>query len=126
MPRQIRVSTLVTLDGIMEDPGGFGEIAAGGWSLPFFDEEAERYAYDQLLASDFFLCGRVTYERVAKVWPQIKTGDYAERMNRLPKLVASTTLDEPLEWNASLIRGDVPQEIAKLKRQPGGDILMYG
>jgi dihydrofolate reductase len=124
--RRINVSTLVTLDGIMEDPGGFGEIAEGGWSLPFFDEEAERYAHDQLMASDVFLCGRVTYQRFARVWPQIKHGDYAERMNRLPKLVASTTLDEPLEWNASLIKGDVAEEVAKLKQQPGQDILMYG
>jgi hypothetical protein len=56
--RRLKVSTLVTLDGVMEDPGGFGELDNGGWSLPFFNEEAQRYAYDQLLASDAFLCGR--------------------------------------------------------------------
>jgi dihydrofolate reductase len=68
----------------------------------------------------------VTYERFARAWPQIKTGDYAERMNSLPKYVVSTTLEEPLGWNASLIKGDVVEEISRLKRQPGQDIMMYG
>jgi len=116
----------VTLDGVMQDPGGFGEIAQGGWSLPFFNDEAQQYAYDQLLSSDAFLCGRRTYEAFAKTWPQIKEGDYAGRMNSLPKFVASTTLSEPLEWNASLIKGDVADAVAALKQQPGQDILMYG
>jgi dihydrofolate reductase len=124
--RKLNVSTLVTLDGVVTDPGGFGELEEGGWSLPFFDDEAQVFAYDQLMASDAFLCGRVTFERFAKAWPQIKEGAYAERMNSLPKFVASTTLKEPLEWNGTLLKGDVTEEIAKLKQQPGQDIVMYG
>jgi dihydrofolate reductase len=124
--RELNVSTLVTLDGVLEDPGGAEQTENGGWSLPFFDEEAEQYAYEQLVASDVFLCGRKTYEMFAKSWSQMKQGDYADRMNEIPKLVASTTLEEPLEWSASLIKGDVPEAVSKLKREPGQDILMYG
>jgi len=78
------------------------------------------------MASDAFLCGRVTYERFAKASPRIKEGAYAERMNSLPKFVASTTLEESLEWNATLIEGDVVDEVAKLKQQSGQDIVMCG
>jgi dihydrofolate reductase len=124
--RKLKVSTLVTLDGVLEDPGGAEQTKDGGWSLPFFDDEAERYAYEQLLASDVFLCGRKTYEMFAKSWSLMKKGDYADRMNEIPKVVASTTLDEPLEWNGSLLEGGVPEAVAELKRQPGKDILMYG
>jgi dihydrofolate reductase len=124
--RQLNVSTLVTLDGVLQDPGGAEQTEDGGWSLPFFDDEAEHYAYAQLLASDLFLCGRKTYEMFARSWSRMKKGDYADRMNEIPKLVASTTLDEPLEWNASLLKGDVPEAVSELKRQPGKDILMYG
>jgi dihydrofolate reductase len=94
--------------------------------MPFFDAEAERYAYEQLLGSDAFLCGRVTYQMFARTWRQMKKGDYAARMNALPKFVASRTLEEPLDWNATLIKGAVPGEVARLKQQPGQDIVMYG
>ena len=76
------------------------------------------------MASDVFLLGRETYELFKEFWSD--ESDYAARMNSIPKLVASTTLRGPLEWNASLIEGDVAEEVAKLKQQPGRDILMYG
>jgi dihydrofolate reductase len=126
--RKINVSTYVTLDGVMQDPGGVGEIEQGGWSMPFFNDEAASYAHEQLLASDGLLLGRTTYEGFAAAWPSMEEleGDFAVRMNTLPKFVASTTLDEPLEWqNSSLIKGDVAQEVRKLKEQPGQDLLMY-
>jgi dihydrofolate reductase len=78
------------------------------------------------MASDYFLCGRVTYELLVKTWAKIKGGPYLDRMNSIPKLVASQTLTEPLEWNATLIKGDVAEEIARLKQEPGKDIEMYG
>ncbi len=124
--RKLTVSTLVTLDGVLQDPGGFGEIEQGGWSGPYFDDEALQFALDHLLAADVFLLGRETYELFKDYWSRAHPGAYTERMNSIPKLVASTTLDEPLEWNATLIKGDVAEAIAELKRQPGGDILMYG
>jgi dihydrofolate reductase len=79
-----------------------------------------------LRESDAFLCGRVTYEAFKEFWPQVKHGEYAETLNRMPKYVASTTLQEPLEWNATLLTGDVADAVANLKQQPGRDIVMYG
>jgi dihydrofolate reductase len=124
--RKLTVSTLVTLDGVIQDPGGFGEIPQGGWGNPYFTEEATQEAYQHLMASDYFLCGRVTYELMSKAWGGIKAGPYLERMNSIPKLVASRTLAEPLNWNATLIKGDVARAIAKVKQEPGKGIEMYG
>jgi len=124
--RALCVSTLVTLDGVVQDPGGFGETEDGGWSHPYFDDEAGRLAYEQVLASDVFLLGRETYELFKEYWTRVHEGEYAARLNSMPKLVASTTLHEPLEWNAKLVEGDVAEAIAKLKSEDGGDILMYG
>jgi dihydrofolate reductase len=124
--RKLTVSTLVTLDGVVQDPGGFGETDQGGWSGPFFDDEARQLALEHLTASDAFLLGRRTYELFKAFWSHVHEGEYAARMNTIPKLVASTTLRAPLEWNASLIEGDVGDAIATLKQQPGNEILMYG
>jgi dihydrofolate reductase len=124
--RKLTVSTLVTLDGVIQDPGGFGETEQGGWGNPYFTEESAQIAHEHLMASDYFLCGRVTYELLSKTWGKIKGGPYLDRMNSIPKLVASRRLTEPLEWNARLIKGDVAQEIGKLKREPGKGIEMYG
>jgi dihydrofolate reductase len=124
--RKLSVSTLVTLDGVVQDPGGFGETEDAGWANAYFDAEAGRLAYEHLLATDVFLLGRETYELFKQHWTRVHEGEYAARINSMPKLVASTTLHEPLEWNARLIEGDIAAEIAKLKREGGGEILMYG
>jgi dihydrofolate reductase len=124
--RKLSVSTLVTLDGVIQDPGGFGETKQGGWANPYFTDQSQQEAYEHLMAADYFLCGRVTYELMSRAWGNIKRGRYLERMNNIPKLVASRTLTEPLSWNAKLIKGDVAAEIAKVKEQPGKDIEMYG
>src|SRR5262249_34704515 len=79
-----------------------------------------------LMDSDYFLCRRVTYELLLNTWAKMKGGPYLDRMNSIPKLVASRTLTGPLAWNATLIKGDVAEEIAKLKQEPGKDIEMYG
>lgn len=123
--RKLKVSTLVTLDGVVQDPSGFGEIEQGGWTGPYFNDEARQNAWELLRTSDLLLCGRATYEQFKAFWPR-QESEYAARMNGIPKLVASTTLAEPLEWNATLITGDVAAEIAELKQEPGDDILMYG
>ena len=116
--RRIIVSTYVTLDGVIEAPQK--------WSLNYFDEEAAKFATDQLFAADALLAGRETYQSFAEAWPA-RTGDFADKINSMTKYVVSTTLAEPLEWNNStLIKGDVVEEVAKLKQQPGQDILIYG
>src|SRR5262249_26967441 len=79
-----------------------------------------------LVTLDGVVCGRVTYELLSRAWGKIKEGPYLERMNAISKLVASKKLKEPLEWNATLIKGDVAQEIATLKQEPGRNIEMYG
>ena len=124
--RKLSVSTLASLDGIIQDPGGFGETEQGGWANPYFNGQAEQDSLDHLQASDYFLIGRVTYELLYKSWGGIKGGPYLDRMNEIPKLVATTTLHGPLEWNARAIDGDVATEILRLKQQPGRDIEVYG
>src|SRR5262249_2531284 len=83
-------------------------------------------ALEHLREADAFLCGRVTYEVFKEFWPQVKEGEYAQTLNQMLKFVASRTLDEPLEWNATLPQGDVGDAVEGLKRQEGRDIVMYG
>ncbi len=109
--RKLSVSTLVTLDGVVQDPGGFGETPHGGWSGPFFNDEAVQHAYGHLMASDAFLLGRETYELFKEYWQQVHEGEYAARMNSIPKFVASTTLSEPL---------GVEREPDRRRRRRGG------
>jgi dihydrofolate reductase len=119
--RKLVVSTYVTLDGVFDDPA---------WSAPYWSDEAQRFARDQLWASDALLLGRNTYQLFAAAWPTEewieREGEFAERMNTLPKYIASRTLEEPLEWNNShLLTGDVTEAVENLKRGEGQDILMY-
>ena len=123
--RKIIVSTLVTLDGVIEDPGGIDGFKYGGWAERYFNEQAAKRSLERLLACDYFLCGRHTYEMFSRTWPKVP-GSYADRLNNIPKLVASRTLKEPLTWNARLVKGDLAKELKTIKEQAGRDILMYG
>jgi dihydrofolate reductase len=93
---KIIVSEFMTLDGVMEAPGGEDSLGErSGWSLPFFSEEAMKLKLDELLASDAFLMGRATYQIHAAAWPSITDEvGFADRMNSLPKYVVSTTLEK--------------------------------
>ncbi len=128
--RKIVVSEFVTLDGVMQDPGGVGEIEGGGWNIPYVNEEFAKYKFDELASSDALLLGRVTYEGFAAAWPDpshVETeGEYAIMMNRYPKYVVSTTLDKAAWNNSHPIKANVPVEISRLKQQPGKDILVFG
>jgi dihydrofolate reductase len=118
--RKVIASEFVSLDGVMEEPG---------WTFQFSSEEQDQFKFDELAASDALLLGRLTYEGFAAAWPQMEeqTGEYGAWMNGYPKYVASTTLEEPLEWNNSnLIQGNVAEEVSRLKQQPGKDILIFG
>lgn len=123
--RKLVVSAFMTLDGVSQDPTGWEQTPHGGWSLPFFDEEMAESAHEQVLNSAVFLCGRKTYEGFSSFGPAM-TGPYADALNAMPKLVASRSVSEPLDWNATLIQGDLVDSIRDLKREPGGDILTYG
>lgn len=117
--RRIIVSEFMTLDGIMEAPEK--------WSFPFQNEETAQFKHEELFASDALLLGKVTYQIFANSWPS-RIGDFADRMNNIPKYVVSTTLNE-LEWNNSRQIKDakrVVEKILELKQQPGQDILVTG
>jgi len=123
--RKVIVTEYVTLDGIMEDPGGGEKSKYGGWSFQFWNEEARKYKNDELFASGALLLGRKTYEGFAKAWPSIKDEyGFADRMNSIPKYVVSKTL-EKAEWkNSTVIRGNVARrsiqtEVAARPGHPG-------
>lgn len=121
------VTEFVTLDGVIEDPGG-AEGGRGGWAFKFDrGDEGGKFKLDELMASDAQLLGRVTYEGFAKAWPTMEgTGEFGERMNSMPKFVVSTTLENP-EWNnTTVLKGDLADEVGKLKEQFSGDILVAG
>ncbi|MEA2647397.1 MAG: hypothetical protein QOE92_2480 [Chloroflexota bacterium] len=108
----------VSLDGVFEEPGV--------WSGPFFNDEAGKFKFDELMASERQLMGRLTYEGFAKAWPTFKDEQgFADKMNGMPKFVVSSTLENPTWNNTTVIGGDIPAEIAKLKAADG-DILLAG
>ena len=125
--RRIVVSEFVSLDGVVEDPGGAEKFKHGGWSFKFRDDQVPKFKLDELDASDALLLGRVTYEGFAKAWPSVKDDvGFADKMNNMPKYVVSTTLKK-LDWNNSrLIKANVAEEVKRLKQQPGKDVLVYG
>jgi dihydrofolate reductase len=126
--RKVVAAEYLTVDGVMTDPGGVGEIEHGGWSNPYFNDELATHQSEQLFASDALLLGRVTFEGFAAAWPSMEEaeGEFAVRMNALPKFVASRSLKEPLAWNGRLLKGNLAEEVANLKEQPGQDLLIYG
>ncbi len=115
--RKLVESTFVTLDGSIEDP----QV----WGPPYWDEEHTAYASKLLTPAGALLLGRVTYEGFAEAWPQRSGDPIADKINAMPKHVASTTLTDAT-WNASIIEGDVAEGVAALKEEPGGDLLKYG
>jgi dihydrofolate reductase len=124
---KIVAAEYVSVDGVMQDPGGVGEIEAGGWTNPYWNDELAKLQTDLLFTSDALLLGRVTYEGFAATWPDMEheQGPFADKMNTMPKYVASRTLTG-MEWNATPIGGDVADEVAKLKRDSGQNLLIYG
>ncbi|MGH2980298.1 MAG: dihydrofolate reductase family protein [Solirubrobacterales bacterium] len=124
--RKLIVSEFVTLDGVMEAPGGEHTHPHTGWVFDYMSPEQERYKLDETLEAESLLLGRVTYGGFAAAWPE-RSGEFADKMNSMPKHVVSSTLSEPLEWNNStVLRGDVADEVAKLKDTNGGPILVAG
>jgi dihydrofolate reductase len=115
--RKLTSGAFVSLDGVIEKPWE--------WIGGFFDEEAKRYASAKLDESDIFLLGRRTYEQFSSTWPNVKGDFYLDRVNAIEKRVVSNTLEE-VGWNAQLIKGDLGEEIAALKKKAGKNILKYG
>ncbi len=123
---RIVVTEFVSLDGVMEDPGGAENFKHGGWSFEIArGEEGDKFKLDEAFSSEALLLGRVTYQGFAEAWPA-REGEFADKFNSMPKYVVSSTLDEP-EWNNStVLKGDVAQEVGKLRQEQGGDIVVHG
>ncbi len=132
--RKVIVNEFVSLDGVVQAPGGADEdpsggFAHGGWHLGYFDDLAQKWVVEGLTRAGGFLLGRRTYEIFAAYWPTAPEEEQvvAEPLNTLPKYVASTTLTEPLEWqNSTLLRGDVAEAVAALKQEGDDEVHVIG
>jgi dihydrofolate reductase len=123
---RIVVTEFVSLDGVMEDPGGSEDFKYGGWSFEFNrGDDGDQFKVDETFDADALLLGRVTYEGFADAWPS-REGEFADKFNQMPKYVVSSTLRDP-DWNNStVLGGDLAEEVAKLKEEHDGDIYVHG
>jgi dihydrofolate reductase len=125
---KIVVTEFVSLDGVIEDPGGSESYEHGGWTFEIDrGEEGDRFKLSELEEAEAQLLGRVTYEGFAAAWPAMEDGaGFAEKMNSMPKYVVSSTLREASWNNSTILSGDLPDEVAKLHREIDGVILVAG
>jgi dihydrofolate reductase len=125
---RIVVTEFVSLDGVVEDPGGSENFKYGGWSFEF-DRGAEgnKFKLDETMGSEALLLGRVTYEGFAEAWPsRSDEAGFADKFNSMPKYVISSTLENP-EWtNSTVLDGDVVESVTKLQEELDGDIVVHG
>jgi dihydrofolate reductase len=122
---RIVVTEFVSLDGVMEDPGGAESFRHGGWSFQIDRGEGMTFKLEETMATDALLLGRATYEGFAEAWPS-RDGEFADKFNSMPKYVVSSTLKHP-EWNNStVLDGDLAAGVAALKEQYDGDIVVHG
>jgi dihydrofolate reductase len=122
---RIVVTEFVSLDGVMEDPGGAEDFKHGGWTFEIERGDGDGFKLEETRASDALLLGRVTYEGFASAWPS-RDGEFADKFNGMPKYVVSSTLEDP-EWNnTTVLRGDVVEEVSKLRRGTEGNIVVHG
>ena len=123
---RIVITEFISLDGVAEDPGGAEDFKYGGWAFEFSrGDEGDQFKLDETMASDALLLGRTTYEGFADAWPQ-RDGEFADKFNSMPKYVVSSTLKDP-EWtNSTVIEGDLPGVVARLREAHDGDIVVHG
>jgi dihydrofolate reductase len=123
---RIVVTEFVTLDGVIEDPGGSEGFEHGGWSFEISrGEEGDQFKLDETMSSDALLLGRVTYEGFAAAWPP-REGEFADKFNSMPKYVVSSTLEQPSWNNTTVLKGDLAGEAARLKEAHDRDIVVHG
>jgi dihydrofolate reductase len=123
---RIVVTEFISLDGVIEAPGGGEDYKYGGWTFEIDrGDEGDQFKLDETMSSAALLLGRRTYEGFAAAWPE-RDGEFADKFNTMPKYVVSSTLRDP-EWtNSTVVSGDVVDEITKLKREQDGDIVVHG
>jgi dihydrofolate reductase len=125
---RIVVTEFISLDGVIEDPGGAEGFKHGGWTFAFnTGEEGDKFKLEETLGAEALLLGRVTYEGFAAAWPTMEgTGEFGEKMNGMPKYVVSSTLRDPAWDNSTVLAGDVREAVAQLKQDVDGVILVAG
>jgi dihydrofolate reductase len=123
---RIVVTEFVSLDGVMEDPGGSENFKHGGWTFEISTgDDGMQFKVDETMNSDAMLLGRKTYEGFAEAWPE-REGEFAERFNAMPKYVVSSTLRDPSWTNTTVLDGDLPSAVARVREQHGGDVVVHG
>jgi dihydrofolate reductase len=123
---KIVVTEFISLDGVVEDPGGAEGFKYGGWSFEFSrGDEGDKFKLDETMGSDALLLGRRTYEGFADAWPQ-RDGEFADKFNQMPKYVVSSTLSEPSWTNTTVIGTDLDAEVPKLRDAHEGDVVVHG
>jgi dihydrofolate reductase len=123
---RIVVTEFVSLDGVIEDPGGAEDFKYGGWSFEIErGEEGDRFKLDEALNADALLLGRRTYEGFAAAWPS-REGEFADKFNSMPKYVVSSTLKDPDWTNSTVLDGDLADEVSKLRDEQDGEIVVHG
>ena len=123
---RIVVTEFVSLDGVMEDPGGSEDFRHGGWSFEISSgDDGARFKLDETMGSDAMLLGRVTYEAFADAWPS-RTGEFADRFNAMPKYVVSSTLRDPGWTNTTVLDGDLDAAVARVREENEGDVVVHG
>lgn len=126
LSKKIVVTEYISLDGVIEDPVGMENSGLGNWTGPFSrGPEGDRFKLEELLAADCLIFGRVTYDAFAAAWPR-QTNDFADRMNNLPKYVASSTLKEATWGKSTIWNDDILSAAKSLKVQGDGEALIYG
>jgi dihydrofolate reductase len=124
---RIVATEFISLDGVIEDPGGSEDFEHGGWSFEISrGEEGDRVKLDETMGSDALLLGRVTYEGFAEAWPS-RDGEFADKFNNMPKYVVSSTLEDPDWTNSTVIEGDdLSEAVARIKDGHDGDVVVHG
>ncbi|HVV57330.1 MAG TPA: dihydrofolate reductase family protein [Gaiellaceae bacterium] len=123
---RIVVTEYISVDGVVEAPSGMESFERVGWTDAFSrGAEGDRFKFEETMASDALLLGRVTYDGFAPVWPQVE-GEFGDKFNSMPKYVVSSTLENP-EWNnTTVLRGDPVEEAARLKERYERDVVVHG
>jgi dihydrofolate reductase len=123
---KIVVTEFVSLDGVMEDPGGAEDFKYGGWTFQIErGSEGDQFKADETMNSEALLLGRKTYEGFADAWPE-RDGEFADRFNSMPKYVISSTLKDPDWTNTTVLDGDLAESVGKLRDELDGDIVVHG
>jgi dihydrofolate reductase len=123
---RIAVTEFISVDGVIEDPGGAEDFKHSGWSFEFDrGDEGNQFKLDETMATDALLLGRVTWEGFAKAWPS-REGEFADKFNSMPKYVVSSTLTDPDWTNTTVVNGDLGEAVSDLKGRHDGDIVVHG